>query len=501
MARARVICMSNTRSTDASELPPRGDDARLPATLWRAERMASLDRPPGPELLTALTAVAAVDLSPRELVEVVRSWRALLAHCAAGQLDAVARLDAAAPRPEGRRASLRPAADELAPVLALSPLAASRLVGLARRVETQLPVAADALADGRMDLAQVRVTAAVLRDVPDDGVLSAVQAIAVQHAPGRSPQQLRMLLETELARRLPAWWAERAAAGREERRVRLGPSPVPGCRRITADLPLVDATAVSLAVRRVAATARQSGLTPSGEEETRTLEQLCADAFTAILTGRTTAGAAVLDTTTGGGLGTTLPTVAVPTPRELADLAEVQVVVAADTLLGQSAVPAHVPGVGAVDVDAVRTLAADARWRRLLADPVSGTLLDRGLTVYRPPSALRRHVVARDGTCFVPTCEEPAVLGQIDHTINFGQVREDGVLGVTADHNSGAGCERHHDAKTHFGWRLDQPERGRFVWTSPTGFVHGCAPSPLVPGWADRRPEWADRRPECTEAA
>ncbi len=452
--------------------------------------MAPLDQPPGPGLLAALTGLAGVELSARELVEVVRSWRAVLAHCAAGQLDAVARLDAAPPRPEGRERSLRPAADELAPVLALSPLAASRLVGLARRVEAQLPVAADALADGRMDLAQLRVTSAVLRDVPDDGVVGALQALAVQHAPGRSPQQLRVLLEAELARRLPHWWAARCAEGREQRRVRLGPSPVPGCRRIIADLPLVDATAVSLVVRRVAAAARQSGLTPTGEEEVRTLEQLCADAFTAILTGRATPGAAALDPVTGGALPTTLPPVAVPTPQDLAGLAEVHVVVAADTLLGQSALPAHVPGVGAVDVDAVRALATDVRWRRLLADPASGTLLDRGLTVYRPPASLRGHVVARDGTCFAPTCEEPAVLGQIDHTTNFGEAAPDGRVGVTADHNTGSGCERHHHAKTHLGWRLDQPERGRFVWTSPSGLVHDCAPSPLLPGWADRRPEW-----------
>ena len=486
--------MSNTCSTSGPRRAPARDGTAavvVPPTPWRPELLAPLDQAPGPELLAALTSLAGVDLSARELVEVVRAWRRVLAHCAAGQLDAVARLDAAAPRPDGRQGSLRPAADELAPVLALSPLAASRLVGLARRVEAQLPLAADALADGRMDLAQLRVTSAVLRDVPDEGVLGALQALAVQHAPGRSPQQLRVLLETELALRLPEWWAARAAEGREQRRVRLGPSPVPGCRRITADLPLVDATAVSLVLRRVAAAARQSGFDAAGQEEERTLDQLCADAFTAILTGRGAPGGAALDPATGEPVTTTLPPVTVPAPRDLAALAEVQVVVAADTLLGQSALPGHVPGVGAVDGDAVRTIAADARWRRLLVEPVSGTLLDRGLTVYRPPASLRRHVVARDGTCFAPTCEEPAVLAQIDHTIPFGGCGPDGTVGVTADHNTGPGCERHHDAKTHLGWRLDQPERGRFVWTSPSGLVHECAPSPVLPGWAGRRPEWS----------
>jgi hypothetical protein len=469
--------MSNTCGS------PNGDD--VPLRLLRPEVTAALDRPPGPHLLATLVDLAAQELSARERVEVVRAWRGMAAFCAAGQLDAVAALDEAMPEPERSPGSLRPAADELAPVLAIAPASASRLVGLARRLHRDLPAAADALADGRMDLAQVRLLAALTRDLPDAGVRRALEALAVQHAPRRSVAQLRHLLEAEATRLAPAWAAARAAAGREARDVQLVPSPVPGCRRIVADLPLVEATAVWLALAGVARLAAASGVDTAGDPEERTVSQLMADALTCLVTGlRAATGEQAAE------VGT--PPVAVPGPQRLAQLAEVQVVLAVDTLLGQSQLPGEVPGVGPVDAAEGRSLAADTRWRRLLVDPVSGTLLDRGTTVYAPPSSLREHVVARDGTCVAPTCTCPAVLAQLDHTTDFGQRGADGRLGTTSAGNLDPACERHHHAKTHGGWQLQQPSPGRFTWTTPTGCTYASAAPPLLPGWADRRPEWTD---------
>lgn len=411
----------------------------------------------------------------------------MAAFCAAGQLDAVAELDRRMVRTGVRADSLRPAADEVAPVLALEPRSASRLVGLARRVDRLLPAAADALTEGRMDLSQLRLLAGLVREVPDPGVVAALEALAVQHAPRSTVGQLRHLLEAELLRLLPAWAAERARKGREERDVRLLPSPIPGCSRVVADLPLVDATAVWSAVNGIATAARSRGTAPDGEAEDRTLAQLRADGLVSVVTGLLS-GAEPPAGDSGGVAGARA--VHVPDRSRLAQLAEVQVVVAADALLGQSVLPGEVPGVGPVDVSEVRSLAADTRWRRLLADPVSGRLLDRGLTVYRPPAALRRHVVTRDGTCVAPTCTAPARTAQLDHTTSFGERGDDGSRGTTADTNLGPECERHHHAKTHLGWQLHQPEPGAFRWTSPTGLVHATAPAPLLPGWPVRRPEW-----------
>jgi 2-polyprenyl-6-methoxyphenol hydroxylase-like FAD-dependent oxidoreductase len=41
--------------------------------------------------------------------------------------------------------------------------------------------------------------------------------------------------------------------------------------------------------------------------------------------------------------------------------------------------------------------------------------------------------------------------------------------GPTADYNLGPAHRGHHNDHTHHGWRVEQPEPGRFVWIAPTG--------------------------------
>ncbi len=461
----------------------------------RPSVVEALALPPGPELLTTLTTLAAEDLSARERTEVVVAWRSMTALCEAGRLDAIAALDRSIPHPVDRAASLRPAAEQISTALALAPTTASRTVSLARRLDRDLPTVADALADGLLDLAHARLVAAITRDITDPATTATLETLAVRHAPSSTVATLRRILETEAQRLLPGWAARRAARGRAERSVVLSPSPVPGCRRIIADLPALEAAAVWLGLNRLASSALAGGVDADGHPETRTHAQLRADVLTVLLTG-TDVGAPPAPPTAQEGPSPTgtnpapgVRGVALPPRERFTALAEVQVVVAADTLLGQSDLPAHVPGIGPLDAGEARTLATDARWRRLLVDPPSGTLLDRGTTVYRPPGRLRQHVLARDGTCVFPTCSEPATLTQVDHTLNFAEIGADGQVGTTSAHNTGALCPRHHDAKTDLGWQLAQPTPGRFTWTSPTGTVHRCAPTPVLTGWAQHRPD------------
>ena len=483
-----VPAMSNTRTgaTDGP-VPPAAPGADGPhQRLLREEVATALSAPVGPGLLAVLVDLAGRSLSARERCESVVAWRRLTAFCDAGRLDAIAALDREMLRPDQhpdhqpahRSGSLRPAADEISAALAIA------------------PAVADALADGVVDLAQARLISAITRDV-EPATCERLQALAVRHAPRASVRQLRQLLEAEAERLQPGWAAQRAAVGRSERDVALGPSPLPGCRRLTLDLPALEAAAAWLCVNRVASSALAGGVDGDGRVETRTLAQLRADTATVLLTrpdgllDDAGPGAAVRPAAeTGTGAGTApvaTRRVALPPPERFASLAEVQVVVAADTLLGRSDLPAHVPGVGPLDADHARSLAGDARWRRLVADPLSGTLLDRGTTVYRPPPRLRGHVVTRDGTCTYPTCTVPAVLSQVDHTIAFGRAGPDAAPGTTSASNTGAACARHHHAKTHLGWSLEQPAPGRLTWTSPTGISYDRAPPPLVPGWDRRR--------------
>jgi hypothetical protein len=85
----------------------------------------------------------------------------------------------------------------------------------------------------------------------------------------------------------------------------------------------------------------------------------------------------------------------------------VQVTVAATTLLGLDNHPGELAGYGPITAQTARHLAADATWRRILTDPISGTVLDVGRTTYRPPQALADHVRIRDRTCRFPGCRHP----------------------------------------------------------------------------------------------
>src|SRR5262249_16363841 len=73
----------------------------------------------------------------------------------------------------------------------------------------------------------------------------------------------------------------------------------------------------------------------------------------------------------------------------------VQVTVPASTLMGLDDQPADLAGYGPIPADLARELAAEGTWRRLVTDPLSGTLLDFGRTTYRPPVGLPDFVRAR----------------------------------------------------------------------------------------------------------
>ena len=82
---------------------------------------------------------------------------------------------------------------------------------------------------------------------------------------------------------------------------------------------------------------------------------------------------------------------------------ELQVTVAATTLLGLDDSPGQLRGYGPFTADVVRDLAPDSRRRRILTT-ATGAVLDVGTTTYRPPSELIRHVQVRDQSCTFPGC-------------------------------------------------------------------------------------------------
>ena len=150
-----------------------------------------------------------------------------------------------------------------------------------------------------------------------------------------------------------------------------------------------------------------------------------------------------------------------------------------------SATPAQVAevriGARSVAVPAMTAwaLAAGGTWRRLVTDPVGGTVVDMGRTRYRPPAGLADLVRARDRACVFPTCQTPAERCDIDHLTAWSQG------GTTSLDNLVVLCQAHHRLKHTPGWALTRDrDSGALSWHTPDKTVYRRHPD----GTIDRLP-------------
>ena len=212
---------------------------------------------------------------------------------------------------------------------------------------------------------------------------------------------------------------------------------------------------------------------PTRGHETATIGERRGEALAALVLRALAAGGVKSDGGDRGGSGE------VPAPQVRAHL---DLVIDLPTLLaladGGTGGQVELRGAGPVSADVVRDLLADptvaVTMRRLVTDPVTGHLLDYGRRVYQVPQRLREYVVARDRVCRFPGCRRAAARSQIDHA----QAWNDG--GDTSPANLGALCLRHHQIKTHAGWRItDSRPDGSCTWTSPHGLslIHISEPT------------------------
>jgi hypothetical protein len=100
--------------------------------------------------------------------------------------------------------------------------------------------------------------------------------------------------------------------------------------------------------------------------------------------------------------------------------------------------------------------------RRLITDPLTGHLLDRAETTYRPSQGLRDFVKTRDQECWWPGCHARARVCDEDHKIRFPD-------GPTSRINVGALCEHHHQLKHSGEWHLRVRPDGTVELTGPDG--------------------------------
>lgn len=132
-----------------------------------------------------------------------------------------------------------------------------------------------------------------------------------------------------------------------------------------------------------------------------------------------------------------------------------------------------------VGADVIRELLADcgarSTVRRLLVD-ADGTIVDIGRSHYSPTGLQRILLRLRDRHCRFPGCRRPAERCEVDHARPYD------AGGLTDLDNLGPLCKRHHQAKTHGGWRITRSFRdGRCQWRSPLGRVYEHEPPSLLP--------------------
>ena len=97
-----------------------------------------------------------------------------------------------------------------------------------------------------------------------------------------------------------------------------------------------------------------------------------------------------------------------------------QVIAPVGTLAGLINDPTELVGYGPIPAEVGRALAADARWRRVLTDPETGTVVDLGHRRV-PTPALARLVRHQQTRCLFPGCGMPAVVCDLDHTVARGR--------------------------------------------------------------------------------
>ncbi len=328
------------------------------------------------------------------------------------------------------------AAAEIGAALHLTRQASETEVELARQLAKQPPVW-DLLRTGAIDIRRARVIVDGLRSVEDEVASQALDRI-LPEAAELTTGQLRSRLSRICMERDPQAAADRYQAGTEQRRVVLSANPDTTANLMGYDLP---ADLAAAAAKRINWLARKA----KTRNDPRTLDQIRADVFLDLLTGR---GHIIDGTLTGAPAG------------------QVDIVVDLNTLTGESDLPGHIPGYGPVVAEIARKVAEhqlDCKWEYSGTD--QGQPLATGTIRRRPTTAMKRHLRAQHPTCVWPGCRMPARNSDLDHLKRW----EHG--GATTIRNLAPLCDKHHSLLDK-GWHYEPKADGGYKFTSPLGHTY-----------------------------
>jgi hypothetical protein len=398
---------------------------------------------PGAELAAVLAEIDWSRLNGHEMVVVLQASARLVSHFQAAVYAAMMEVALSPPgdaasRPERINNLDEDSAAEIGAALHLTRRSANIQLGIAWDLRERLPDVWQALDQGLIDLPRARVICDHTGHLPEDQAREVARVIL-----GEAPRLTTGQLAARLRRLTVSIDAEDAAKrlhhGLEERRVIGEANPDGTANLLALNLPPETVAAMLERVKRLAKGAKTKG-------DERTIDQIRADVFADLVTGR---------------------------GRPQTSTGSVDITVDLATLTGLSEVPGEIPGWGPVISDIARQVAVAndrGEWRISVTDPDTGNVVWNGTTRRRPSVTERRYVLARRPVCVFPGCRMPARDSDLDHTEDFAKG------GRTHPHNLGPLCRHHHRLKHEAGWKLEQPEPGKFIWTSPLGHTYQSEP-------------------------
>jgi hypothetical protein len=341
-------------------------------------------------------------------------------------------------------------------------------IDVARTLVNHLPQTCSALATGEISPAHATViakeTASAIRDGLSEFAVFSIEERAISYAEFHTPSQVAQQVRTAIAKFAPETFEEVVERARDSRRVSCY-NDIDGMSTVVAILPAEDAQTVMKAIEAfIVRSDRMDSTSTSGHTAAKDSRSANAEGEGVTVKDSRSADmkrADALTTIAGFALASKLEDVALHR-RPIT----INVTIDLPTLLGLSENPGQLAGYGAIPASVARALASDGKWRRFITDPQTGVLLDYGRQTYEPPQGLIDFLIARDRTCRFPGCRRSAALSDLDHAQSW----EDG--GTTSLDNLGALCRRHHQLKTHGGWKIESRADGSCTWTSPLGKIY-----------------------------
>lgn len=415
-------------------VPPAGVDATewIPADLDEWE--------PEPVLAAFMSGIDVNQLSGEERVVLLRTHQRLASHFTSKAYeDMVAIADALKESEEaGRTSAVEFAEAEVRVALNLTRRSAQYEMAFALDLQSRLPVVAELLRCGRIDLRRAKAIDHATVHLTDEAAEAVVARIA-DAAPSLTTGQLAARIRKLAIEVDPHEADKRFTSASDARRVYMEPTVDGTANLLAFGLSPDKVGAVSHRINTMALSLKRVG-------EDRTMDQIRADVFLDLLLGAKPNSVAAAKTSHRRGT--------------------VDIRVDLDTLAGLANHPGELHGYGPVIADIARQVANtqhDAEWRFTVVDTPTGQPIHSGITRRGPTASQRRRVETGSPTCVFPGCRMPATQCDLDHRVMY----KDG--GPTSIENLAPLCRHDHRIRHEAGWEHEALADGSHQWKTALG--------------------------------